>query len=180
MLSLFQSPCAGNMFGKGCGLRWAFGWGGRAAFQSPCAGNMFGKDARTSMPTFPDSGVRFQSPCAGNMFGKSPQGRHPGPRRPRGAFQSPCAGNMFGKSILGKPSQWRDKGEGFNPRVRGTCLVSKDVSHHSVFYGTYETFQSPCAGNMFGKVFEPQIAGYYAGGLINTPVSIPVCGEHVW
>ncbi len=44
VLDEFQSPCAGNMFGKGLHVA-------RVArqhlleFQSPCAGNMFGKNA---------------------------------------------------------------------------------------------------------------------------------------
>ncbi len=89
-------------------------------------------------------------------------------------FQSPCAGNMFGKpqpltKISGKGSQTLS----FNPRVRGTCLVS-NVSANKPSKLTL--FQSPCVGNMFGK----QI--HHLDGSQSYPheVSIPVCGEHVW
>ncbi len=47
----FQSPCAGNMFGKV--WRERAGLGGATnfqQFQSPCAGNMFGKQTTTSHP----------------------------------------------------------------------------------------------------------------------------------
>ncbi len=37
-------------------------------------------------------------------------------------------------------------------------------------------FQSPCAGNMFGK----PLPTTRRGGLGVRGVSIPVCGEHVW
>ncbi len=36
-------------------------------FQSPCAGNMFGKDTEVVF-AFAKGGFTFQSPCAGNMF----------------------------------------------------------------------------------------------------------------
>ncbi len=39
-------------------------------------------------------------------------------------------------------------------------------------------FQSPCAGNMFGKVLADVKARAKYGE--NGVVSIPVCGEHVW
>ncbi len=43
-----------------------------AAFQSPCAGNMFGKDQPRRRLDRPDQAdLGFQSPCAGNMFGKA-------------------------------------------------------------------------------------------------------------
>ncbi len=38
-------------------------------FQSPCAGNMFGK-LSSSTPRKDNPVFQFQSPCAGNMFGK--------------------------------------------------------------------------------------------------------------
>ncbi len=39
-------------------------------FQSPCAGNMFGKTPPISAPPRAAVVFSFQSPCAGNMFGK--------------------------------------------------------------------------------------------------------------
>ncbi len=96
----FQSPCAGNMFGKdltgeAIGAKPMFG---PMLFQSPCAGNMFGKYSRLTCGSL--LWKPFQSPCAGNMFGKVPlhavePARVSGPLR---LFQSPCAGNMFGKA----------------------------------------------------------------------------------
>ncbi len=43
-VSKFQSPCAGNMFGKECAL--GADEARLAKFQSPCAGNMFGKNTK--------------------------------------------------------------------------------------------------------------------------------------
>jgi hypothetical protein len=40
--------------------------------------------------------------------------------------------------------------------------------------GIISWFQSPCAGNMFGKIREAHSKGD------TSLVSIPVCGEHVW
>ncbi len=40
-------------------------------------------------------------------------------------------------------------------------------------------FQSPCAGNMFGKALETILKLESALGA-DEAVSIPVCGEHVW
>ncbi len=40
------------------------------------------------------------------------------------------------------------------------------------------TFQSPCAGNMFGKLDHAQVEALLA--MADRIVSIPVCGEHVW
>ncbi len=39
-------------------------------FQSPCAGNMFGKDVDSMLGKPSLWRDKFQSPCAGNMFGK--------------------------------------------------------------------------------------------------------------
>ncbi len=39
-------------------------------FQSPCAGNMFGKAELLDNLKKIQKHVGFQSPCAGNMFGK--------------------------------------------------------------------------------------------------------------
>ncbi len=41
-------------------------------FQSPCAGNMFGKALESALGADEARAtkLRFQSPCAGNMFGK--------------------------------------------------------------------------------------------------------------
>ncbi len=65
-------------------------------------------------------------------------------------FQSPCAGNMFGKhKDAPQCNRIARQSCGFNPRVRGTCLVS--LSH-----GTTSPTSTECL------------------------VSIPVCGEHVW
>ncbi len=41
-------------------------------FQSPCAGNMFGKVWSSAEIDDLRALVAFQSPCAGNMFGKKP------------------------------------------------------------------------------------------------------------
>ncbi len=65
-------------------------------------------------------------------------------------FQSPCAGNMFGK-VDRSCSCCMKLRSSFNPRVRGTCLVRAGVRARR------------------GR-------GAYRQG----PVSIPVCGEHVW
>ncbi len=42
-------------------------------FQSPCAGNMFGKlaEVTSAADAASNAALAFQSPCAGNMFGKS-------------------------------------------------------------------------------------------------------------
>ncbi len=94
--------------------------------------------------------MRFQSPCAGNMFGKhEPERRASGDAADRG-FQSPCAGNMFGKLALHGEMDASQQGLGFNPRVRGTCLVRSSCMSRKRTPCTM--FQSPCAGNMFGKV----------------------------
>ncbi len=67
-------------------------------------------------------------------------------------FQSPCAGNMFGKLMR---------------KDRLTDAEKVEVK-----------FQSPCAGNMFGKA--TAALGRSKLGGVERPVSIPVCGEHVW
>jgi hypothetical protein len=70
--------------------------------------------------------VKFQSPCAGNMFGKFHLDKK-GKKVISAEFQSPCAGNMFGKAKAGASCarllRWS-----FNPRVRGTCLVSQALA----------------------------------------------------
>jgi hypothetical protein len=43
----------------------------RNRFQSPCAGNMFGKLPKHNRLV--RLKFEFQSPCAGNMFGKGPR-----------------------------------------------------------------------------------------------------------
>ncbi len=66
----------------------------------------------------------------------------------------------------------------FNPRVRGTCLVSCTILLMKALKTKgNKLFQSPCAGNMFGK-FRFGIA--YGHANLFPLVSIPVCGEHVW
>ncbi len=45
--------------------------------------------------------------------------------------------------------------------------------------GAGKPFQSPCAGNMFGKETMSQNALRYNAKNVKN-VSIPVCGEHVW
>jgi hypothetical protein len=45
-VTMFQSPCAGNMFGKNLVVQQVIDQGQFDAFQSPCAGNMFGKNMR--------------------------------------------------------------------------------------------------------------------------------------
>ncbi len=90
------------------------------------------------------------------------------------AFQSPCAGNMFGKELPNLRARWLERQGGFNPRVRGTCLVSAAKCTRGVCLDV--AFQSPCAGNMFGK----DALALARGGRFQGPVSIPVCGEHVW
>ncbi len=153
----FQSPCAGNMFGKKP-LRSSVGEGMASQFQSPCAGNMFGKVFRTGLRRGTMPRRMFQSPCAGNMFGKwkalaearkARQTSAAGAPAPTVPFQSPCAGNMFGKSspTVSRPSFFVLGS--FNPRVRGTCLVRWLMARCS-----------SCSPR--------------------TKVSIPVCGEHVW
>ncbi len=122
-----------------------------------------------------------------------------------GLFQSPCAGNMFGKVDLKSAQERLNKYIGFNPRVRGTCLVRSCNMRltRSPTSRSRRRFQSPCAGNMFGKSFflTPQGKVTLAGGFNprvrgtclvrcctsqerhatrNQRVSISVCGEHVW
>ncbi len=95
----FQSPCAGNMFGKVWACKPVALPECVMTFQSPCAGNMFGKSIRRirfigAVP------VVFQSPCAGNMFGKTYSGYAQWRKDFIKQFQSPCAGNMFGKKAI--------------------------------------------------------------------------------
>ncbi len=63
---------------------------------------------------------------------------------------------MFGKleAQLGADEARLARVQGFNPRVRGTCLVS---GARSKGWGLVceALFQSPCAGNMFGKRRSP-------------------------
>ncbi len=68
----------------------------RSKFQSPCAGNMFGKLNKIRRMDVEAFKTLFQSPCAGNMFGKAQLG-YLTRNRSAWVFQSPCAGNMFGK-----------------------------------------------------------------------------------
>ncbi len=85
------------MFGKGANAAMR-GTVAELLFQSPCAGNMFGKlpQRLTGLPG-PVPGVAFQSPCAGNMFGKFQWVEVRVTGKNVYHFQSPCAGNMFGK-----------------------------------------------------------------------------------
>ncbi len=121
-------------------------------------------------------------------------------------FQSPCAGNMFGKYGAPHAPAWDRalQGARFNPRVRGTCLVRHALSFITTMSKLW-WFQSPCAGNMFGKAgggdvrerlgagpqcsFNPRVRGTcLVRSFADRPqrrapqshVSIPVCGEHVW
>ncbi len=96
-----------------------------------------------------DKGL-FQSPCAGNMFGKVRSDRRLVGVQRGSVFQSPCAGNMFGKALIPRHPAL-NLARGFNPRVRGTCLV-RNFLEQGVDRGGGRWFQSPCAGNMFGKV----------------------------
>ncbi len=90
-------------------------------------------------------------------------------------FQSPCAGNMFGKPWITRVTSGTRSWPGFNPRVRGTCLVSFPL-YHTHTRARVRLFQSPCAGNMFGKCLD-----FWRKSICtNHIVSIPVCGEHVW
>ncbi len=119
----FQSPCAGNMFGKFAAIILGLEVTSNSGlFQSPCAGNMFGKFWASSAARAAeraglvqeaavlwaqadeiredeDAALWFQSPCAGNMFGKCCERRGVLPTDDNNMFQSPCAGNMFGKVI---------------------------------------------------------------------------------
>ncbi len=79
---------------------------------------------------------------------------------------------MFGKFSTLRLARQR---AGFNPRVRGTCLVSSPLDKRTILQQS-NMFQSPCAGNMFGKE-RPRISETVF--MVNV-VSIPVCGEHVW
>ncbi len=58
---------------------------------------------------------------------------------------------MFGKVRV--ESWWKGRETySFNPRVRGTCLVSQCRDAQGADRDLPEQpFQSPCAGNMFGK-----------------------------
>ncbi len=97
-------------------------------------------------------------------------------RSSRGSvFQSPCAGNMFGKCIM-DPDKTCIACKSFNPRVRGTCLVS---------------YAAPlCISQAQSSSFNPRVRGTclvsFDGPLLDVEeypdpeVSIPVCGEHVW
>ncbi len=123
----------------------------------------------------------FQSPCAGNMFGKAWGLARMSTAFLRWAqFQSPCAGNMFGKvEAMRLFYKLEAQLGGFNPRVRGTCLVST-YGRAITWLDLVPVFQSPCAGNMFGKRRGhplPRVHDLCPGG--GPRVSIPVCGEHV-
>ncbi len=67
---------------------------------------------------------------------------------------------MFGKKIEGSGQGVGVLGKRFNPRVRGTCLVSIRaplLCSKNLLLG----FQSPCAGNMFGKIEESSLEIIY-------------------
>ncbi len=55
---------------------------------------------------------------------------------------------MFGKG-MGLDNSLEICPQRFNPRVRGTCLVS--VVYVTALINGTTKFQSPCAGNMFSK-----------------------------
>jgi hypothetical protein len=242
--------------------------GGLFKFQSPCAGNMFGKQLPTQGPPQGGLGCGFQSPCAGNMFGKlslrmtarvwfprwrfnprvrgtclvSSRPAGSSPAAPRRRSPPGCTTGCFNPRVRGTCLVRRKVGgillveravgpsRGFNPRVRGTCLVRATRRPQGV-WPTRAAFQSPCAGNMFGKRcgepgyrpvrhqggFNPRVRGTCLVSHKNLPldlwkcpkscfnprvrgtclvsgphkpahtldkplpgVSIPVCGEHVW
>ncbi len=69
---------------------------------------------------------------------------------------------MFGKQALPARAAQPPRGR-FNPRVRGTCLVRGRAMEALQNMMTLESFQSPCAGNMFGKFkLGPDLTGFWA------------------
>ncbi len=94
LVAMFQSPCAGNMFGKRRDVI-SPDTGPSAMFQSPCAGNMFGKGKAAPAAEPPTVPAPFQSPCAGNMFGKY---RFPSPL----VLRSPCKASLVSIPVCGE------------------------------------------------------------------------------
>ncbi len=93
-------------------------------FQSPCAGNMFGKLSQELVSFVTKRYSReFQSPCAGNMFGKRPG--YPVYIVSKDCCFNPRVRGtcLVRKKILQARSISLARPTGFNPRVRGTCLV---------------------------------------------------------
>ncbi len=79
MYCVFQSPCAGNMFGKFYDL------GGvvkahivaKDMFQSPCAGNMFGKERRGARRVVRPPLARFNPRVRGTCLVRPPKALWP-------------------------------------------------------------------------------------------------------
>ncbi len=63
----------------------------------------------------------------------------------------------------------------FNPRVRGTCLVSGHRSHVALHLAHPYRFNPRVRGTCLVRG-----AGLDCGARCGADVSIPVCGEHVW
>ncbi len=146
----FQSPCAGNMFGKVlCWIRSCVTMV-RTCFNPRVRGTCLVRSSQQQHRSVGEGSSSFQSPCAGNMFGKA-YWRTAGMEWSV-AFQSPCAGNMFGKRDGVVRSSAQARHQGFNPRVRGTCLVRAGQPEWPSYRALIKKFQSPCAGNMFGKL----------------------------
>ncbi len=62
-------------------------------------------------------------------------------------------------------------GSSFNPRVRGTCLVSSgECAWRVVRLCPAILFQSPCAGNMFGKLVKSMGRAELEGARFNPRV----------
>ncbi len=84
--------------------------------------------------------------------------------------------------MFGKIKDWRSCGEvewmlfGFQSPCAGNMFGKLGIINSRNLTATLLSFQSPCAGNMFGKRYLSE-ARHYRG---TYQVSIPVCGEHVW
>ncbi len=120
-------------------------------FQSPCAGNMFGKKRCSMFHGFKLRSDRFNPRVRGTCLVRS------GRRGFRvGCGEDPSFNPRVRGTCLVRPfeslSSRSLSPSCFNPRVRGTCLVSRAGDSWGDAELDNAMFQSPCAGNMFGKL----------------------------
>ncbi len=114
---------------------------------------MFGKDSEILLGPysfFLKVNMKFQSPCAGNMFGKRLLLVNLWLRLCVCSFNPRVRGTCLVSYYVDRVEYDYVVLRGFNPRVRGTCLVSVTLPC-GVKRKEGGGFQSPCAGNMFGK-----------------------------
>ncbi len=88
---------------------------------------------------------------------------------------------MFGKVMDSVTSSWATTPKFQSPCAGNMFGKMQRVHTRTHTLDTTHSFQSPCAGNMFGKDFEIiRFLGEPAIVVEDLQVSIPVCGEHVW